>query len=67
LSETGKDADLTVGANSLFKLDNRNQTRLGSIKHKVHIPEYIFSLLPLQSRPIWLLYQSRLISIVQLK
>jgi hypothetical protein len=35
--------------------------------HKVRVPEYTFSLFPLQSRPIWLLYQSRPISIVQLK
>jgi len=38
-----------------------------SIKRKVRVPEYTFSHLPLQSRPISLLYQSRPISIVQLK
>jgi hypothetical protein len=84
----------SVGANSLFKLDNRNRTRLVQkpnwtrlegqkgkcvlqytdflifsrlIKHKVRVPEYTFILLPLQSRLIWILYQSRPVSIVQLK
>ena len=73
----------TVGATTLFKLENRNRSKRyrsqfgrrlrgksenvysgtrtccffsRSNKQEVRVPEYTFSLLPLNLRPIWLLY-----------